>query len=148
MTTNPTVTFEIPTSDDKPVWADLYTPGTDTGPLGSIVILCHGLKGYRRWGFVPLLARSLSGAGIAAMAIDFSHNGVAGGDGGASGGRVYPYPEMFRNNTLDRERNDLAAVIRWVRRARSTSHSWPTTHSAMSIPAETPAAVTRRPSRT
>jgi dienelactone hydrolase len=63
-----------------------------------------------------LLARSLSVTGIAALAIDFSHNGVAGGDGGASGGRVYPYPEMFRNNTLDRERNDLAAVIRWVRR--------------------------------
>jgi dienelactone hydrolase len=113
--TNPTVTIEIPTGDDKPVWADLYAPGAETGPFGSIVILCHGLKGYRRWGFIPQLARSLGDAGIAAVAIDFSHNGVAGGDGGLSGGPVYPAPELFRDNTLDRERNDLAAVIRWVR---------------------------------
>ncbi len=114
--TNPTVTIEIPTGDDNPVWADLYKPGEENGPVGSVVILCHGLKGYRRWGFIPQLARSLCEAGIAALAIDFSHNGAAGCDGGLSGGPVYRAPELFRDNTLDRERNDLAAVIRWVRR--------------------------------
>jgi dienelactone hydrolase len=116
MTKQPT-TLEIPTGDDHPVWADLYlaTGRRAGGRSGGLVILCHGMKGYRRWGFIPRLAESLSGVGLAALAIDFSHNGAAGGDGGKSGGPVYPHPELLRKNTLDRERRDLAAAIRWAR---------------------------------
>jgi dienelactone hydrolase len=95
----------------------MYTPtGTVGGPmLDRVVVLCHGMKGHRLWGFIPLLADRLRVAGLAALAIDFSHNGVAGGDGGASGGPVYRDPGMIRRNTIDRERRDLAAVISWVR---------------------------------
>jgi alpha-beta hydrolase superfamily lysophospholipase len=119
MATNSLTTIRIATGDDYPVWADLYAPkaagGTGERPLGAVVVLCHGLKGYRRWGFIPRLGERLRAAGLGAVAIDFSHNGAAGGDGGASGGPVYPHPELFRRNTLDRERRDLAAVIRWIR---------------------------------
>jgi dienelactone hydrolase len=114
MMTNPLTTIEIPTGDEHPVWADLYRPeGVSTGGL---VVLCHGMKGYRHWGFIPALAEALCRVGIMALAIDFSHNGVAGGDGGVSGGPVYPKAEMLKRNTLDRERNDLAAVIAWIRK--------------------------------
>jgi dienelactone hydrolase len=116
MTKHAELTVRIPTGDDAPVWADFYSP-LEAGPAvpaGGAVVLCHGLKGYRRWGFIPLLAQRLSEAGLAALAIDFSHNGAADHDGGRSGGAVYPRPDMFRNNTLHRERNDLAAVVRWV----------------------------------
>lgn len=117
MTTNEITVISIPTEDDHPVWADLYRPEGRGGEelLHEVVVLCHGMKGYRRWGFIPLLAEQLGGAGLAALAIDFSHNGVAGGDGGESGGPVYRAPEMLKNNTLDRERRDLAAVMRWIR---------------------------------
>jgi dienelactone hydrolase len=73
------------------------------------------MKGYRSWGFIPRLAKDLSRAGLASLAIDFSHNGAAGGDGGRSGGPVYTRPDLLKVNTLDRERRDLGAVIRWVR---------------------------------
>jgi len=66
------------------------------------------------WGFIPRLAEGLRVAGLPALAIDFSHNGVAGGDGGAAGGPVYRDPGMIRRNTIARERRDLAAVIAWV----------------------------------
>jgi len=72
------------------------------------------MKGYRGWGFIPALAQALTAEGLTALAIDFSHNGVAGGDGGAAGGPVYPYAEMIKLNTIDRERRDLAAVIEWI----------------------------------
>ncbi len=119
MTLNQLTILRISTDGDHPVWADLYTPDGQSGVSslgGSIVVLCHGLKGYRRWGFIPRLGDSLRQARLAALAIDFSHNGPAGGDGDASDGRVYPRPELFRQNTLDRERRDLASVIRWIRK--------------------------------
>ena len=110
MTTSPVPTIPISTDSEHPVWADVYESG-DKPRSGRVVVLCHGMKGYRRWGFIPRLAEALRADGITALAIDFSHNGVAGGDGGAGGGPVYPYPEMLRRNTIDRESRDLAAVI-------------------------------------
>jgi dienelactone hydrolase len=114
MTTSPEPTIPISTDDDHPVWADVYGIG-EGAPGNRVVVLCHGMKGYRRWGFIPRLAEALCGDGITALAIDFSHNGVAGGDGGAGGGPVYPHADMIRRNTIDRERRDLAAVIAWIR---------------------------------
>jgi dienelactone hydrolase len=110
-------TFQILTGDDHPVWANLHAPpGDDAGkPSRRVVILCHGMKGHRLWGFIPRLARELAAAGLPALAIDFSHNGVAGGDAGASGGPVYRDTGMMKHNTIDRERRDLATVIEWVR---------------------------------
>ena len=108
--------IQISTGDAPPVWADFYEPTGDAGDRARdrIVVLCHGMKGHRLWGFIPRLADDLSAAGLPALAIDFSHNGVAGGDGGASGGPVYREPAMIRRNTIDRERRDLAAVIAWI----------------------------------
>lgn len=95
----------------------MYLPAAEgSESLDEVVVLCHGMKGFRRWGFIPRLGESLRAAGIAALAIDFSHNGVAGGDGGAPDGQIYAYPEMLKRNTLDRERRDLAAVVRWIRK--------------------------------
>jgi dienelactone hydrolase len=108
-------TTQIPTGDDHPVWGDLYRPHGNPRPFESVVALCHGMKGHRLWGFIPRLAKRLAAAGLPALAIDFSHNGVAGGDAGAAGGPVYRDPGMLKRNTIDRERRDLAAVIRWVR---------------------------------
>jgi dienelactone hydrolase len=116
MTTSPLPPIRIPTGDAHPVWADLYlpVPPDEGGTCNETVVLCHGMKGYRSWGFIPRLGDSLRAAGLAALAIDFSHNGVGGGDGGASGGPVYTHPELLKRNTLDRERRDLAAVIHWL----------------------------------
>jgi fermentation-respiration switch protein FrsA (DUF1100 family) len=70
-------------------------------------------------------------AGLAALSIDFSHNGTfpelppvdvgpAGGDANAPTVKhqpktTYPRPDLFRINTLTRERVDLAAVMRFIR---------------------------------
>ncbi len=49
-------------------------------PPRSAVVICHGFKGFREWGFFPSLARAIARRGHAAVTFDFSHNGV-GPDG-------------------------------------------------------------------
>lgn len=111
--------FLISTGDDHPVVADFYAPpGMAMGtPLARAVVLCHGLKGHRRWGFIPYMAGRLQEAGIAALSIDFSHNGHVPAEDPSpeSAGADFVAPGLFEANTLRRERDDLAAALSWLR---------------------------------
>ncbi|MFQ5512465.1 MAG: alpha/beta hydrolase family protein [Candidatus Krumholzibacteriia bacterium] len=110
-------TVEIASGDNTPVRGDLYLPPS-TRPRG-VVVLAHGFKGYRTWAFFPYLARSIRDAGMAALAIDFSHNGRGGETGSVaaaagldSAASPYPRADLFARNTIRREIADLSAVIR------------------------------------
>jgi len=104
-------TILIPTEDDFPVRADLYLP---EAPASGIVVLCHGFKGWKRWGFFPFMAENLRAAGFAALCINFSHNGA--GDLEATVGEPhYPRTDLFRLNTVAREYSDLGHVLRFIR---------------------------------
>jgi pimeloyl-ACP methyl ester carboxylesterase len=117
-----TSAIEIPTSDDHPVWGDLYLPAA--GSARGIVFLCHGLKGYRTWGFLPYVADRLREAGIAALSLDMSLNGTlpashddeASARGGAGDSRRsrYSRPDLFEQNTLAREHRDILQAVRFV----------------------------------
>jgi dienelactone hydrolase len=102
-------THRLATSDEHPVTVDVYTerPGPE-----RVVVLCHGFKGHRRWGFIPRLARRLAGEGICAVAMDFSLGGRAADEPSAP----FRSPDLFRRNTIARERSDLGCVVDWVRR--------------------------------
>jgi len=69
------------------------------------VIVSHGFKGFKDWGFLPHLCRKLAGAGHTVVSFDFSRNGV-----GASGGEVTEL-ERFASNTLTVELEDLLYVL-------------------------------------
>jgi dienelactone hydrolase len=140
MLRRPAGTIEIPTADGAAVRGDIYLP-VDRSPSG-LVILCHGFKGYKTWGFFPYLAGRLSGRGLAALALDFSYNGTFPDDrvdrrsaavtrrpgtapsnnASLSAPRMvgpprhtrYPRPDLFRDNTLTREVGDLASTLRFV----------------------------------
>ena len=115
--------FLVPTRDAHPVVADFYAPpGMVMGtPLARTVVMCHGFKGHRRWGFIPYLAERLREAGMAVVAIDFSHNGRVPAESPSpeSAGAEFVAPGLFEANTLQRERDDLAATLAWLRNARS-----------------------------
>ncbi len=117
MQPSPVETIEVQTADGYPVRGDLYRPSG--GAPKGIVVLCHGFKGYRTWGFLPYLAERLREAGIAALSIDFSHNGTFPGMRGTEPERAassrYPRPDLFRLNTIKRECEDLGTVITAVR---------------------------------
>lgn len=108
----------IPTRDAHPVLADWYPPLVGDR-IRRVVIMCHGFKGHRRWGFIPLVAARLAVAGFGVLSIDFSHNGRVPGDGNAVEDDDAPVrfvaPDLFRANTIARELDDLARVLAWVR---------------------------------
>ncbi|UCH84284.1 MAG: hypothetical protein JSW50_00935 [Candidatus Latescibacterota bacterium] len=123
--------IEIPTTDEYPVRGDFYVPETASPP--GIVVLCHGFKGYKTWGFFPYVAGRIREAGLAALSIDFSFNGThptGGSEDDSSAPKLepgdrqplYPRPDLFRINTITRERNDLLSVMRFIRAGQLDPH--------------------------
>lgn len=97
--------FEIEGADGGPLRGDLYPGGARTP-----VLLCHGFRSYKDWGFMPFLASHIAGAGIPAIAFNFSGSGVADRAGG------FTEPERFRQDTYTRDLMDLRRVAVWAER--------------------------------
>jgi len=67
--------------------------------------VCHGLKGFKDWGFFPYVVERLARAGFAAVSFNFSGSGV-GGDG-----ERFDELERFAHNTYSQELQDLHIVL-------------------------------------
>ena len=130
MILRPVETIEIPTADAFPVRGDVYAPVSAPAPTPharpvsqsagrpasqparGLVVLAHGFKGYKTWGFLPYLATRFCDAGFLALSIDFSFNGTFPETRHEL--TRYPRADLFQNNTLEREYEDLRAVIQFV----------------------------------
>ena len=77
-------------------------------PPSTAVVICHGFKGFRRWGFFPFLARQLALAGHAALTFDLSGNGV--GDDG----EPFAAPDRFAAATHSRNVDEIRMVLEAV----------------------------------
>jgi len=92
-----------PRDGGPPVRGDLRVlAGTEPR---TAVVICHGFKGFRAWGFFPPLARALARAGHAVVTFDFSHNGV-GADG-----VDFSALDLFRANTHSRDVDEIRMVL-------------------------------------
>lgn len=101
--------FEIEAPGGRTIRGDLYrADGAKNG-----VVLCHGFKGFARWGPWPLLAQALNERGLNAVAFDFSGSGV-GADR-----ESFTELDAFANNTYRQEFEDLNAVAN-----HSTIQGW------------------------
>ncbi len=76
-----------------------------------LVIMVHGFKGFKDWGFFPLLAERFANAGIAALRINTSHNGVGLDDDQDKFTRL----ELFAQNRTSYEVADVQTMIQLVR---------------------------------
>lgn len=88
-----------------PIRGDLFLAAQ---PKGTVVI-CHGFKGFARWGFFPHLAREISAASLNAIAFDFSGNGV-GPDR-----ESFTEEQRFTDNTFGAELEDIGRVVAHAR---------------------------------
>lgn len=77
----------------------------DGPPPRGAVVMVHGFKGFKDWGFFPWVAEQLAGAGYAVVSFNFSRNGI-----GSDPDRVSDL-ERFASNTLSLERAELRAVL-------------------------------------
>ncbi len=95
--------FALQSALGQPIHGDLRRPEGD-GPH-PVVVVCHGFKGFKDWGFHPWLGERLAAAGLAAVHFNFSRNGVRAADGDIED------LDAFRKNTLSIERDDLDTVL-------------------------------------
>jgi dienelactone hydrolase len=87
---------------------NLHLPDRRGSRPAPLVVLCHGFKGFKDWGFIPFLADSLAQAGLAALRFNFSHNGVEGDSD------TFSRLDKFAVNTISREIEDLKAVLAYT----------------------------------
>lgn len=95
--------FVLRTPGAPPVRGDLRVL-RGSGPRTAVVV-CHGFKGFRAWGFFPAVAGALAAAGHAAVTFDFSHNGL--GDDGVD----FSALERFAAQTHGRNVAEIRQVV-------------------------------------
>ncbi len=74
-------------------------------PPRSAVVVVHGFKGFKDWGFFPHVCERLVGAGHAVVSFNFSRNGVGPG--------LTDFDELdsFGSNTLSLELDELRSIL-------------------------------------
>ena len=84
--------------------------GTVTAPrhARAVVVIVHGFKGFKEWGFFPWLAEQFAGRGIAAVRFDMSRNGI--GERSDEFDRL----DLFEDDTYSVQLSDLDRVLAHV----------------------------------
>lgn len=103
MATVITSTFELVGADGGPLRGDVRTAAG--GADRPAVVICHGFKGFKNWGFFPKLADRLAHAGMTAVSFDFTGSGV-GPDG-----ESFSEPQRFAHATFSQDLADIAIVV-------------------------------------
>jgi len=107
--------FSLPGPNDALIRGDVRISDQLSDDLPTLVI-CHGFRGYKDWGFFPYLSSELAKKGFAAVTINFSHNGMGEDDG--------PFTEIerFKANCFALECEDVKRVLEAIR-SGSLPHS-------------------------
>jgi dienelactone hydrolase len=94
--------FELRNRDGLPLRGDLRCADGD-GPLPAVVV-CHGFKGFKDWGFFPYVGERLADAGFLAVCFNFSGSGV--------GADLQSFTELerFAADTVTAQLGDLGRV--------------------------------------
>lgn len=114
------VSFEIPLTDGGVLRGDIRTPVGDPADrqgagaaAHSAIVVCHGFKGFKDWGFFPYLAdRLATGTGCTVVSFNFSGSGI--------GPDLENFTDLegFGHNTFSRELTDLETILDGLREGR------------------------------
>jgi alpha-beta hydrolase superfamily lysophospholipase len=92
-------------SDDQTIFGNTHHPeGTPVG----VMLICHGFKGYKDYGFLPHVAAAAARAGFIAHRFNFSHSGMT------ERIETFERPDLFEKDTWGRQVFDLQCVARAV----------------------------------
>ncbi len=93
--------FEVRARSGRPIRGEVIHP---VRAVGSVVI-CHGFKGFFRWGCFPYLGERLAAAGLRAVLFNFSGSGV-GADL-----ESFTDEDAFFHATVGGDLGDIATVV-------------------------------------
>lgn len=100
-------TFELFNDIGWPIRGDVRRPAS--GRARGVILVAHGFKGFKDWGFFPYLGRRLAESGWASVTFNFSGNGI--GDNPSE----FTALDRFRRNTLTLELDDMRRVLEAAR---------------------------------
>ncbi|HMV25444.1 MAG TPA: alpha/beta fold hydrolase [bacterium] len=95
--------FKIFNKRREPIRGDVCIP--DYNRRYPVIVLCHGFKGFKDWGFFPFLSELLCKKGFIVVKFNFSGSGV--------GEDMQNFTELdrFASNTYSKELEDLERVL-------------------------------------
>ncbi len=103
MATVRTKSFALEGADGQPLRGEIRTGAARHG--GPAIVICHGFKGFKDWGFFPHLGMRLARAGMTAVSFNFSGSGI-GPDG-----ETFSEPTRFGHATFSNDLTDLDRVV-------------------------------------
>jgi pimeloyl-ACP methyl ester carboxylesterase len=105
--------WSVPSDSGEPLRASSHIPASPRAHL----VFAHGLKGFKDYGFIPVLCERLAReSDIAAHRFNLSHSGI--GDDATT----FQRPDLFERDTWRTQARDILAMMRAVRdRAPSLS---------------------------
>jgi uncharacterized protein len=95
-------------SAGKPITLDVTAPAASSNHT-SVIIFCHGFKGFKDWGHFNLLAEKFAQEKFIFIKFNFSYNGTT-----PESLMDFLDIEAFGQNNFSRELNDLGLVIDWA----------------------------------
>jgi dienelactone hydrolase len=106
--------FELSNRSGMPLRGDVRFPSA-AGLLPAVVV-CHGFKGFKDWGFFPEVGSQLARAGFMAVAFNFSGSGV--------GPDLQTFTELdrFAADTTSAQIEDLGCVLDAIQRGTIGDH--------------------------
>jgi dienelactone hydrolase len=99
----PDETFLLRGADGEVLAGDLFHPRHEG--RAPFVLVVHGFKGFKHWGFLPFVARSLAEAGFLAATVSLSHCGLEGE------GDIFNRLDLFERDTWGKRLFDLRQVL-------------------------------------
>lgn len=98
------VPFAFDVREGDPLRGDLWVPERRAADVGLVV--CHGFKGFKDWGFFPHLSRQLAlRTGFLTASMNFTGCGIG------EDPERFTELDRFARNTIGRELEDLEAVM-------------------------------------
>ena len=97
--------FEIAGAEGETIRGNVHLPADDSSGKLPVVLVMHGFKGYKDYGFFPYLTQSLADAGLVAIRFNFSHSGID--DDYSTFGR----PDLFERDSWGRQLFDVQVII-------------------------------------
>ncbi|MDA3859599.1 MAG: prolyl oligopeptidase family serine peptidase [Melioribacteraceae bacterium] len=84
----------------------ITTFGNENISQNNCIILVHGFKGFKDWGYAPYFGEYFASKGNFVITFNFSHNGI--------GEKLLEFTELekFSNNTFTREVTELEDIIK------------------------------------
>jgi uncharacterized protein len=104
--------FAIPNRDGYPLRGDVRVRRQPGATPAAAIVVCHGFKGFKDWGFFPDLAQEVALAGYLAVSFNFSGSGI-GPDL-----EQFTDVERFERATVSGDLSDLEVMVEAIANGR------------------------------